>query len=470
MLPIDFDYKIYIQLNPDLEKMSELDACRHYILHGKNEKRLYKIDLPTDFNVYIYKEFNPDLQNMSDIEAKKHFFLYGQYEKRKHTDVYFDKYFFANKYNLDINLDDLYNKYNIDIRQDKNNYFNKLCKIFPKNKDDKYIMLVNHDYKMFGASLALLQIYNILRENFINHKIFIVHNDVPQNFYNHEIYTYKDDPTLLYKIYEYINPDIVYINSVNYSIGKVVEHIPKNKLILHSHEIKKNYLYFIDNSIIPDFTVAERISLEYSIPPKILPPFLNNYNEILEKSLENINVDEIKNLDGTIDLKKITICMCGQVCDRKNYKLFIKISKAFPNYNFVWIGSSTSSTLKNVYNIPYSTNPFKYFKQIVDLFVLFSLEDPCPLVVSENILLETPILTFKPNIYYNHNNELITDFYFEYPLEINFLNCYDAIKSLNIQKKNHNTTGKGLEYIKKKFCSIDSLINIVNQKLNNQYY
>jgi hypothetical protein len=89
-------------------------------------------------------------------------------------------------------------------------------------------------------------------------------------------------------------------------------------------------------------------------------------------------------------------------------------------------------------------------------------------VITENILLETPILTFAPNIYYKHDDPLIKDFYCEYPKEINFKNCRQAIISLNIQKKKSQTTGNGLKYVLKNFCKTNLLINTITPLLDNQ--
>lgn len=65
-------------------------------------------------------------------------------------------------------------------------------------------------------------------------------------------------------------------------------------------------------------------------------------------------------------------------------------------------------------------NVYKYLYQLVDLFISFSITDPCPFVIIENILLETYTLTFPPNIYYDHKNPLIKKFYIEYPNQINY--------------------------------------------------
>jgi hypothetical protein len=45
LIPSDFNYTIYLNLNPDLKQqgiLTEENAIRHYILHGKKEHRFYK--------------------------------------------------------------------------------------------------------------------------------------------------------------------------------------------------------------------------------------------------------------------------------------------------------------------------------------------------------------------------------------------------------------------------------------------
>ena len=154
--------------------------------------------------------------------------------------------------------------------------------------------------------------------------------------------------------------------------------------------------------------------------------------------------------------------MCGQITERKNYELFIKISKIYLNYNFIWIGDDSNifDEYQNIYHVKSTNNPYKYYKQIIDYFILFSKQDPCPYVILENILLETNIITFNKNIYYYHNNNLLEKIYFSYEGEINLINCQDAINTYVTGKK-YNNEKNGYEYIKKYF----SKPNIVENKI-----
>ena len=96
-LPLDFNPKIYAELNPDLKLLTISELITHYINYGFYEKRLYKYDnfnldnnpsnclddnLPLDFNPKIYAQLNLDLKLLSISELIKHYINYGFYEKR----------------------------------------------------------------------------------------------------------------------------------------------------------------------------------------------------------------------------------------------------------------------------------------------------------------------------------------------------------------------------------------------------
>jgi len=84
-IPNDFDWKLYSNLNNDLNFTNEQEAIYHYEFYGFFEKRRYKYDnIPNDFNWKTYIELNNDLKIYSEIEAKKHYSNYGIKEKRKY--------------------------------------------------------------------------------------------------------------------------------------------------------------------------------------------------------------------------------------------------------------------------------------------------------------------------------------------------------------------------------------------------
>jgi hypothetical protein len=172
--------------------------------------------------------------------------------------------------------------------------------------------------------------------------------------------------------------------------------------------------------------------------------------------------------------------MCGQISNRKNYLLFIEVSKLYKNFNFIWIGDNSNvfDDYENIYHIKNTENPYKYYKQIIDYFVLFSIIDPCPYVILENILLNNNIIVFEPNILYNHNDKLLANIYNIYPYEINVFNFNMAIKRFVKRKKTHNysriyknirinniSNNIGELYIKKYFSYPNEIIIKINSML-----
>jgi len=395
-----------------------------------------------DFDKYQYRELNPDLQNLKDEELIKHFEEYNIKEDRIYKDIYFDRAYFCEQNNYDIYDDELYLKYSKDIRQSKNNIFKEYINNLDNKTNKSVILLVNHDDNLYGASNYLYNLFNILKEKYINIDIYlceIKYNPIILSKYGIEfknVLEYKSDPTLLYMLYDYYNPVLIYLNSINYAITKIIDYIPQNKRILHSHETYENYSL---SKTHPDYVVSDKIAEKYeNNQVKIQPPFLTNIENIISKSNENIQV--ISNKYGILNSKNITIGMCGQISNRKNYLLFIEVSKLYKNFNFIWIGDTSDvfDDYENIYHITNTENPYKYYKQIIDYFVLFSIIDPCPYVILENILLNNNIIVFEPNILYNHNHKTISRIYNIYPYEINVFNFNMAIKRFVKKKKIHS--------------------------------
>ena len=469
-LPEDFDVKIYKELNDDMKVVSDTQAKQHYVEHGIHEKRHYKVgNLPEDFDIKMYKEINEDLINMTDLEAKQHFLQRAKIEGRVYQDIYFDTDFFCTKYNCD--RENAYYKYNEDIRQEKNPYFAEYVngiKILPHAK---YIFLVNHDDHLYGASHYIYSLFLFLQNKYKTQTDVIIL--LCEFTYNVEIFNkykitekdvleYKGDPTLLYMLYDKLQPKVVYLNSCNIAIYKVYKFFPENVRILHSHEIKKHYL--LNKKLLPDYVVSDVIANQYEKNPSIQPPFLLDIAEIVNFS--NEKVEEISNTFGKMDTSKITIGMCGQINERKNFSLFIEMSTQFPAYNFLWIGDTKNVFEKynNIFHIQSTINPYKYFKQVVDYFILFSREDPCPYVILENILLETNIITFTENIFYHHKNQMLAKTYFSYDGCIDKMTCIDAINKF-VKNKKTITTNNGVRYIQQYFSSPTNIEKELERRL-----
>lgn len=84
-IPEDFDWQIYLKINPDLTIKTPLFAINHYLEYGNSEKRRYS-ELPYDFNWQVYLKINPDLTIKTPDFARRHYLEYGIREKRSYLE------------------------------------------------------------------------------------------------------------------------------------------------------------------------------------------------------------------------------------------------------------------------------------------------------------------------------------------------------------------------------------------------
>jgi len=130
-IPEDFEAKTYIEINEDLQKLSELAAIEHYKNTGIYENRKYKYEnIPEDFEAKIYIEINEDLKNFTEKEAKNHYDESGFYENRK--------------YNYENIPEDFEAKIYIEINEDLKNFTEKEA----KNHYDEIGFYENRKYKL----------------------------------------------------------------------------------------------------------------------------------------------------------------------------------------------------------------------------------------------------------------------------------------------------------------------------------
>lgn len=80
-----FHWEFYLYKYEDLRTsrlINEEDAWNHWLKHGKKEKRIY-IDIPLIFDWKNYIDSNPDLDFIEDEEeAWRHFLYFGAKENR----------------------------------------------------------------------------------------------------------------------------------------------------------------------------------------------------------------------------------------------------------------------------------------------------------------------------------------------------------------------------------------------------
>jgi hypothetical protein len=195
----------------------------------------------------------------------------------------------------------------------------------------------------------------------------------------------------------------------------------------------------------------------------IQPPILSSIDyKNLDDAVSSSDLPLVFNAHGKLNTKKITIGMVGDTASRKNPDMFPVLAQLFPQYNFLWIGGEKNyfQKAKNFYHIPYTHTPYLYYRYL-DYLLLTSKEDPCPYVVLENLYMNNKVITFKNNIYTNHNSSLLKDLYYEFDGEVSLDNAQHMINEHVKEKNTIKTQTNGKEYILNHFQNFhDTFLNI----------
>ena len=89
-LPNDFDWEIYLAINPDVYSVckNKISAIMHYENHGFDEKRKYRfkeVNIPNDFDWENYCINNPSLNIHNKITAVAHYYKIGKRKKLSYS-------------------------------------------------------------------------------------------------------------------------------------------------------------------------------------------------------------------------------------------------------------------------------------------------------------------------------------------------------------------------------------------------
>ena len=298
------------------------------------------------------------------------------------------------------------------------------------------IILLDHDFRFFGASRYLKFLHGELlkRGSSVAYLIPGPTDEVPD-------YTLYDQDSLLSIIHR-LDPRLIYVNSMNPIVYHHLGEIQKYNTIFHSHEAA--------SPILPDLVVSESIAGRYRETVKIQKPFLPvpKIDEIYRYSRQDIMNT------------KITLGMCGEVSDRKNFNLFSIVARLFPQYMFIWVGGDRDEIIHhNFYLYKYTKCPYSFFRSF-DYLLFTGADDPCPYVILENIILETPILLFRNSILTRHPLEFVK--YLDRELDIRSM-----IRSIYLfvcEKKKQNISDSGYRYIKDNYSSCQVAIQAIIEK------
>ena len=314
------------------------------------------------------------------------------------------------------------------------------------------IILVNHNSTINGATLSLYGLYKFLIEKGkkvlilepSSNKTLLANNSINET----DVLCYRGDKTLLYWMCNKIQANKIIFNSINPCMAETMQWIDNSKLILFSREVKQHYMY---RSVFePHFVLTNKIAKTYKQKPKVQTPIL------LAKELKKIEQDSKQKVSLFLD-NKITIGMCGDTNERKNFSLFLEVAQSLPQYNFLWIGGILNKPLpSNVFHVEETNAPAAYYK-FIDYFALFSEIEPFGRVVLENLYLGNKVLAFEDNIFYDHKQKNLENIYFEYKGSINFNSAIEHIE--NICKTKYNKShirAKGKKYVLENFTKYSS--------------
>jgi len=203
MLPKDFNWETYLELNEDLKKnnLNKSKAEIHYLKHGIKENRKYNYEVPVDFNWTIYLEVNKDLKEKNNTKenAEKHYLKFGIKEKRK---------------------------YKVSI---------------PNNFDWETYLILNPDIKEHGYDTEENAKYHYLTYGFFENRTYSWSMDILQNFI-------KDEDNLFEKITGNSEslPSLDKIDFLNNNNNNSTDSIKKNNNKNNNNNIKD--FYFSEDS------------------------------------------------------------------------------------------------------------------------------------------------------------------------------------------------------------------------------
>jgi len=296
-IPNDFNYKIYLKLNPDLNQDASKDeVINHFIYFGKNENRYYKLEdfiteIPNDFDYKIYLKINPDLdQNCSEEVAVNHFKYFSKCENRKYKYVLptdFDSVLYSEMYDLSYNdINEIYLHYNNNPNKQyrplkcKSDSFLDHSEFYNKNKNPFIPNNFNWiHYKSLNTDLPIYTnkedcISHFLNYGFKEKRSFHINDSLLYQYFNNKIIdkninlyyilsqSLKDDANYKKNINKiFVNTDLTFLKFKTPAYN-TLNNIIFKKHVQFDNDNHINMLDNLTNSVITDTDI-------YKYPTKI---------------------------------------------------------------------------------------------------------------------------------------------------------------------------------------------------------
>lgn len=371
---------------------------------------------------------------------------------------------------------------------------------FNKINIKKTICFISHDLTKTGAPKILLDVIKHFKEHYKcyliarnsgdlfdearqilgNDKIFVLMKDT-ETCFGVGNFLHCIEQTKI--IFEKIRPDVCYINSLASSFAIFASYAQGIPSLLHGHEAlleiinlhKTNQTlcydigHMVDYCICTDNLIKHYLEKLYNVEhPEVLYNFTN-----LNGNNEKNKLDVV---DHEHKIYKKVIGMAGSICYRKGFDIFIELAWKNSSFQFIWAGIGNydrSMIPENMIVLQLQPHEMIKFYNSIDLFVLTSRSDACPLVLVEALFNNCPVMLYKYNVqvydvieecggivideYINFdsvNDQINKDYEINIKTELiwkifsktNFINKIDSLinKCLKIVKNKHDL--KVLEY------------------------
>ena len=330
-------------------------------------------------------------------------------------------------------------------------------------------ILLNHSETLTGAPCVLFNLFVqlLFNENIIVYmftprinQVLLEKIQVPHFGYGN-IVQFFHNPLFIEKCIDKMKPHTIIVNSFSSEFVSLEKTFNSHNTIQYVHETFEHYIpnqismnidskliLCADHQTMKSFKKNRAESDEQKI--KLLPPkFLPHIFDDLKLSLKPIySLIDVKTLYKWTS--KPLVGMVGTPSDRKNFDLFIKISKQIPEYEFVWIGGDDSYQERNLTVVAQTKDVLSYI-YTMNCFLLTSKVDLCPVVLLEALALNIPSLIFQKNIGFKHE-ECDSLFIVKKNIEKIKIEEFRGLISSTLQKSKHkpnNITGN--QYISDNF-------------------
>jgi len=467
-IPYDFNWKLYLKINPDLnQNCNENDAIYHYLNYGIYENRQYKQTIPYDFNWRIYLKLNPDLNQYSNKdEAIYHYLNYGIYENREYSYNFYNIEPYKNCSDISMfqsNIDSInYCKNSFinesEIKQDlPRGHHNSKPKI---NFDliNKFILIIDFNNLGGGTSFFIETIITkykyyqtfLIARNF-NDQIYFTVNDeyeLENSYNNNDVFKFLlNNKNKIKNIFvnHIFNHSTEFINNL-FNLSVEITTITHDLILLFN----KPQIFFneIDNYVNDNTTKSvininkfDKIITQNKANLFIYNNFIEDKNKIIITPLPDYkNSNELISTSNT----NIVIGIIGGIHELKGSNVLIKIMNYYRNTNIkVIIFGSICSTKENCYS----------YKNINELNELLVTHKPNILIEltlwpeTYSYTLTLAMITQLPILYLKKNGmSVVEERLINYDKAYSFTNMYEFNKLIYDKKQDYFYTIEPIIY------------------------